>query len=109
MPVTSANSAETPSATGSEISASWMPWDAEDPDRIGAEPDEGRMAERHQRAVADQQVERERRDREDHHAGDEAQHIGFGPERREQRHEREDEKDRDRQRVAGEDRAREPA
>ena len=71
-------------------------------DRIGAEPDERRMAERHQRAVADQQIERERRDGEDHHARDEAQHIGFGLERGEQRHDGEHEKDRDRQRMAGE-------
>ena len=79
---------------------------AEDADRIGAEPDEGRMAERDQRAVADQQIERERRDGEDHHARDEAQHIGFGLERGEQRHAAaKSEKDRDRQGIAGEQRA----
>jgi hypothetical protein len=75
---------------------------AEDADRIGAEPDEGRVTERDERAVADQQVERERRDGEDHHARHQAQHIGLAPEAREQGHDREDEKDRKRQRVAGE-------
>ncbi len=31
----------------------------QDADRVGAEPDEGGVAERHQRAVADEEIERE--------------------------------------------------
>ena len=53
---------------------------AQDSDRVCAEPHESGVPEGHERAVADQQVERERRDCENHYAGDEAEHIGFRPE-----------------------------
>ena len=75
MPVNSAYSAETASATGSETSASPMPCGGEYADRIGAEPDEGGVAERDQRAVADQEIERNRGDGEDHHPRPQAEQI----------------------------------
>ena len=40
----------------------------QDADRIGAEPDEGRMPEGDQAGIADQKIERDRGDREHHHA-----------------------------------------
>ena len=79
MPVAKANSAETASASGQRDQRVVDAVRAEDADRIGAEPDERGVPERDQRAVADQQIERERRDGEDHHARDEAQHIGLRP------------------------------
>ena len=69
----------------------------EDADRIGADADEGGMAERDQRAVADQQIEPERGDGEDHHPREQVEQIGFRAERRGQRHQREAEEDRERQ------------
>ena len=63
-------------------------------ERVGADAEERRMAERDEAGVADQQIERQREDREDHHLGDE-----LGVERRagerEEREQRERDADRD--------------
>jgi hypothetical protein len=71
----------------------------EDAHRIGAEADEGGVAERHQCAIADEEVEREGSDGEDHDTGDEVQHIGFAAERRREANGGKDEKQGQRQCV----------
>ena len=59
---------------------------------IGADAEEGRVAERHQAADADQQLQRERGDGEDHHPLADQQQIAAaenGAQQRQQRHQRE--------------------
>ena len=80
MPVMNANNAAASIATGNAISASPRPWRCEDADRIGSEADGPGVAKRHEPAEADQQIERDRGHREDHHAGDECENVFFGAE-----------------------------
>jgi hypothetical protein len=53
---------------------------SEDADRIAAKPEKGRMAEADQRAVAKDKVQRQGRQRKDHHAGQQAERVFLRPE-----------------------------
>ena len=72
----------------------------EDADGIGAEAEEGGVAERDQRAVADQEIERDRGDGEDHHPRHQAEQIArHPPTARPAGSSREHQEDADRQRL----------
>ena len=77
MPVMNANSAacQNGDRQGDQRFAESM--GRENADRVGAEPDRCRVPERHEAAVTDQQIERDRGDCKDHHAGDEREDIFF--------------------------------
>src|SRR5262249_12884176 len=71
----------------------------ENADRIGAEADEGGMAERDQAAVTDQEIEGERGDRKDHHPRAEAEEVAAAADQRRRRDEREQDEDTDGSRI----------
>src|SRR5262245_4910112 len=71
----------------------------ENADRIGAEPDEGGVAERDQRAVADDQIETERRDGEDHHPQEQADEMALPRQRGGGGQQRQGGKDQDRRQL----------
>src|SRR4029078_13343311 len=73
------------------------PMRGENADGIGAEPDEGGVAERDQRAVADQEVERDRSNREYHHPRPQSEKMLATRHRRRRRQHRERQEDADRQ------------
>src|SRR6516165_4804971 len=73
--------------------------DRENADGIGADADEGGVSERDQRAVADEKIERDRGDGEDHHSRSQADEIGAAGKQRHDRNESEREKDASRQRL----------
>ena len=70
----------------------------QDADGIGAKPDEGGMAERDQRAAADQEIERHRCNSEDHHPPAQAEQM-LAPEVRGDREQRKQQEDADRQEL----------
>src|SRR5215211_1222853 len=76
-----------------------------DADRIGAQPDERGMAERDQRAVANDQIEAERRDGEDHHPHEEADQMTLPCQRCGGRQQRQGGKDQDRRQLGAGTRA----
>ena len=65
---------------------------AEHGDRIGAQAEEGGVAERHQPGEAEQQVEAHGEDREDEDLGDQRARIVGQQERQRQQHEQRDER-----------------
>src|SRR5262249_59438179 len=67
--------------------------DRENADGIGAETDEGGVSERDERAVADEKIERDRGDGEDHHPRSQADEIDVAGQQRHDRNESEREKD----------------
>ena len=68
MPVIQANTIETAIATGREIERVGDARGGQYPNGIGAQADERCLTERDQAAIADQQIERDRGDREHHDA-----------------------------------------
>ena len=62
----------------------------EDADRVGSKPDEGGVAERDQPGITDEKVERDRGDREHHHAAADIDQILPRRQRSDDRQERED-------------------
>ncbi len=93
MPVSHANSVAVRIATRQRDHGVADAFGRKDADRISADADEGSMAEGDHAAVADDEIERDRGDGEDH---DPRRHVDeefLRGERREDRHQREDEKD----------------
>ena len=71
----------------------------EDPDRIGADAEVGRVAEGHHAAVAEDQVEADRGDGEDHHAAQQVEVKRLLEERSCRRHRSESQQQRDQHMV----------